>query len=305
MPTEFAGPSWNLIQDVRDIFAYGFMQNAFLAGTIVAIMGAVVGYFVVVRRLAFATEALSHGGFAGATGAVVIHQDPFLGLLVFVSLAGVLMGILGDKLRGRDVAIGATLAFSLALGSLFLTVSTKLAGEAVNILFGNILAISPADVRFVIVFACVTLVVVGLMYRPLLFASVDPEIAEARGLPVRGLGIAFMVLLGFAVATAVQVVGVLLIFALLILPAAAAQQFTPRPAQAILYAVLIAIGCVWLGLAIGFYSPYPPSFFITTLAFVSYVVTRQLGPMRIRGAQRARANTVAHAQSMTIEEGAR
>ena len=305
MPTEFAGPSWNLIQDVRDIFAYGFMQNAFLAGTIVAIMGAVVGYFVVVRRLAFATEALSHGGFAGATGAVVIHQDPFLGLLVFVSLAGVLMGILGDKLRGRDVAIGATLAFSLALGSLFLTVSTKLAGEAVNILFGNILAISPADVRFVIVFACVTLVVVGLMYRPLLFASVDPEIAEARGLPVRGLGIAFMVLLGFAVATAVQVVGVLLIFALLILPAAAAQQFTPRPAQAILYAVLIAIGCVWLGLAIGFYSPYPPSFFITTLAFLSYVVTRQLGPMRIRGAQRARANTVAHAQSMTIEEGAR
>ena len=305
MPTEFAGPSWNLIQDVRDIFAYGFMQNAFLAGTIVAIMGAVVGYFVVVRRLAFATEALSHGGFAGATGAVVIHQDPFLGLLVFVSLAGVLMGILGDKLRGRDVAIGATLAFSLALGSLFLTVSTKLAGEAVNILFGNILAISPADVRFVIVFACVTLVVVGLMYRPLLFASVDPEIAEARGLPVRGLGIAFMVLLGFAVATAVQVVGVLLIFALLILPAAAAQQFTPRPAQAILYAVLIAIGCVWLGLAIGFYSPYPPSFFITTLAFLSYVVTRQLGPIRTARAQRARANMVVHSQPMTIEEGAR
>ena len=305
MPTEFAGPSWNLIQDVRDIFAYGFMQNAYLAGTIVAVMGGVVGYFVVVRRLAFATEALSHGGFAGATGAVVIHQDPFLGLLVFVSLAGVLMGILGDKLRGRDVAIGATLAFSLALGSLFLTVSTKLAGEAVNILFGNILAISPADVRFVIVFACLTLVAVGVMYRPLLFASVDPEIAEARGLPVRGLGIAFMVLLGFAVATAVQVVGVLLIFALLILPAAAAQQFTPRPAQAILYAVLIAIGCVWLGLAIGFYSPYPPSFFITTLAFLSYVVTRQLGPIRTARAQRARANMVLHSQPMTIEEGAR
>jgi zinc/manganese transport system permease protein len=175
----------------------------------------------------------------------------------------------------------------------------------VNILFGNILAISPADVRFVIVFACLTLVAVGVMYRPLLFASVDPEIAEARGLPVRGLGIAFMVLLGFAVATAVQVVGVLLIFALLILPAAAAQQCTPRPAQAILYAVLIAIGCVWLGLAIGFYSPYPPSFFITTLAFLSYVVTRQLGPIRTARAQRARANMVLHSQPMTIEEGAR
>src|ERR671932_1627230 len=241
MSTELAGPTWNLVQDLRDIFAYGFMQNAFLAGTMVAIMGAVVGYFVVVRRLAFATEALSHGGFAGATGAVVIRQDPFLGLLVFVSFAGVLMGILGDKLRGRDVAIGATLAFSLALGSLFLTVSTRLAGEAVNILFGNILAISPSDVRFVVAFASLSLVAVGVMYRPLLFASVDPEIAEARGLPVRGLGVAFMVLLGFAVATAVQVVGVLLIFALLILPAATAQQLTERPVQATAIAVPIAV----------------------------------------------------------------
>ena len=153
-------------------------------------------------------------------------------------------------------------------------------------LFGNILAISPSDVRFVIAFACLTLAAVGVLYRPLLFASVDPEIAEARGLPVRGLGIGFMVLLGFAVATAVQVVGVLLIFALLILPSASAQQLTARPAQAILYAVAIAIVCVWLGLAIGFYLPYPPSFFITTLTFVSYLVTRQLGPSRLsRGRQ--------------------
>src|ERR1700730_15538696 len=143
------------------MFQYDFMTNAFIAGTVVAIMAGVVGYFVVLRRLAFATEALSHGGFAGATGAVLIHQDVFLGLLVFSTFAGVLMGLLGDKLRGRDVAIGATLAFSLALGSLFLTVSTKLAGEAVNILFGNILAISPSDVRFVVVFASVTLLAVG------------------------------------------------------------------------------------------------------------------------------------------------
>src|ERR1700694_2458008 len=109
------------------------MTNAFIAGTMVAIMAGVVGYFVVLRRLAFATEALSHGGFAGATGAVLINQDVFLGVLVFSTFAGVLLGRVGGELRGRDVAIGATLAFSLALGSLFLTVSTKLAGEAVNI----------------------------------------------------------------------------------------------------------------------------------------------------------------------------
>ena len=282
----FAGPTWDLLQDLREIFAYGFMQNAFVAGTIVAIMAGVVGYFVVLRRLAFATEALSHGGFAGATGAVLIHQDVLLGLLAFTTFAGMLMGLLGDKLRGRDVAIGATLAFSLALGSLFLTVSTRLAGEAVNILFGNILAISPSDVRFVVAFASLSLVAVGVMYRPLLFASVDPEIAEARGLPVRGLGVAFMVLLGFAVATAVQVVGVLLIFALLILPAATAQQLTARPARAIGYAVAIAILCVWVGLLIGFYLPYPPSFFITTLAFLSYLATRRLGPLRVSRARR-------------------
>jgi zinc/manganese transport system permease protein len=133
-------------------------------------------------------------------------------------------------------------------------------------------------VRFVVFFASVSLLAVGVMYRPLLFASVDPEIAEARGLPVRGLGIAFMVLLGFAVATAVQVVGVLLIFALLILPAATAQQLTARPAQTIGCAVVIAVLCVWLGLLIGFYLPYPPSFFITALAFVSYLATRGLSP---------------------------
>ncbi len=276
MPTDaFSGPTWDIAQDLREIFAYGFMQNAFLAGTIVAIVGGVIGYFVVLRRLAFATEALSHGGFAGATGAVLINQDVFFGLLAFTTSAGIVMGWLGDKLRGRDVAIGATLAFSLALGSLFLTVSTKLAGEATNILFGNILAISPSDIRFVLFFGCISLVAVGVMYRPLLFASLDPEIAEARGLPVRWLGIAFMVLLGFAVATAVQVVGVLLIFALLILPAASAQQLTARPSYAIGYAIVISILCVWIGLLIGFYLPYPPSFFITTLAFLSYLATRR------------------------------
>lgn len=277
----FAGPTWNLVQDARDILGYGFMQNAFVAGTMVAIMAGVVGYFVVLRRLAFASEALAHGGFAGATGAVLVHQDVFLGLLAFTGGAGILMGLLGDKLRGRDVAIGATLAFSLALGSLFLTASTRLAGEAVNILFGNILAIAPSDVHVVMLLSCLSLVAVGVMYRPLLFASLDPEIAEARGLPVRSLGVAFMVLLGFTVATAVQLVGVLLIFALLVLPAATAQQLTPRPARAIGYAVVIAIGCVWLGLVIGFYLPYPPSFFITTLTFVGYLTTLRGGRARV------------------------
>ena len=269
-------PGWNVIGDAQHIFQYDFMRNAFIAGTIVAILAGAIGYFVVLRRLGFATEALAHGGFAGGTGAVVLGQDVFVGLLVFTSIAGVFMGLIGDRLRGRDVAIGGTLAFSLALGSLFLTLSTRFAGHAVNILFGNILAIATKDVQFVAIFAVLALAALGVMFRPLLFASVDSEIAEARGIPVKGISIAFMVLLAITVSASVQVVGVLLIFSLLVLPAAVAQHVTPRPSHALLLSVVLAVVYVWAGLLVGFYLPYPPSFFMTTLAFVTYVAVRML-----------------------------
>jgi zinc/manganese transport system permease protein len=274
--SKIAGPGWDLVADFHQIFQYEFMKNAFIAGTIVAILAGVVGYFVVLRRLGFACEALSHGGFAGATGAVVLGQDVFLGLLVFTSVTGGFMGLLGDRLRGRDVAIGGTLAFSLALGSLFLTISTRFAGQAVNILFGNVLAISNGDLIFVAVFAVLALIVVGAMYRPLLFSSVDAEIADARGVPVRFLSVAFMVLLAVTVSASVQVVGVLLIFALLILPAAAAQHITAQPSRAIALAVVLAVAYVWIGLLVGFYLPYPPSFFITAFAFLTFLAVRTL-----------------------------
>jgi zinc/manganese transport system permease protein len=276
--TKLTGPTLDLVADFHQVFQYEFMTNAFIAGTVVAILAGVVGYFVVLRRLAVACEALSHGGFAGATGAVVLGQDVFVGLLVFTSVSGGFMGLLGDRIRGRDVAIGGTLAFSLALGSLFLTISTKFAGQAVNILFGNVLAISSSDLVLVAVFAALALLMLGAMYRPLLFASVDPEIADARGVPVRWLSVAFMVLLAVTVSASVQVVGVLLIFALLILPAAAAQHLTAQPSRAIALAVLLAVAYVWVGLLVGFYLPYPPIFFITAFAFVTFVIVRGLLP---------------------------
>lgn len=277
-PGSTGGPTWNLLAMLQSIWQYEFMRNAFVAGTIVAVLAGVAGYFVVLRRLGFASEALAHGGFAGATGAVVLGQDVFLGLLVFTSLSGACMGLLGDRLRGRDVAIGGTLAFSLALGSLFLSLSTKLAGQATNILFGNILSISAGDVRFVAVFAALALAALGALFRPLLFASVDAEIADARGVPVRALSVAFMVLLAITVSAAVQVVGVLLIFALLILPAAAAQHLTAQPSRAIGLSVALAVLYVWCGLLVGFYVPFPPSFLITTFAFVAFLLVRGLLP---------------------------
>jgi zinc/manganese transport system permease protein len=284
--SRITGPTLDLVADFHQIFQYEFMQNAFIAGTIVALLAGLVGYFVVLRRLGFASEALSCGGFAGATGAVVLGQDVFLGLLAFTSIAGAFMGLLGDRLRGRDVAIGGTHAFSLALGSLFLTLSTRFAGQAVNILFGNILSIATNDVRFVAFFAVVALVLVGAMYRPLLFASVDAEIADARGVPVRALSVAFMVLLAITVSASVQVVGVLLIFGLLILPAAAAQHLTAQPSHAIGLAMVMAVLYVWAGLLVGFYLPYPPSFFITLFAFLTFVSVRVLLP-GVSGGRRA------------------
>jgi len=273
---KISGPTWDLVADFHQVFQYNFMTNAFIAGTMVAILAGVVGYFVVLRRLGFASDALSHGGFAGATGAVVLGQDAFLGLLVFTSITGGFMGLLGDRIRGRDVAIGGTLAFSLALGSLFLTISTKFAGQAVNILFGNVLAISTNDLFFVAIFTGLALLMLAAMYRPLLFASVDAEIADARGVPVRFLSVAFMVLLAVTVSASVQVVGVLLIFGLLILPAAAAQHITAQPSHAIALAVALSVAYVWFGLLVGFYLPYPPSFFITAFAFITFVAVRSL-----------------------------
>ena len=244
-----------------EIFAYAFMRNAFMAGTLVAVTAGIVGYFVVLRRLAFAGHALAHIGFAGATGAVFLNLNLFVGLAVFTTGAGIAMGVLGDKVRGRDVAIGTVLALTMGLGSLFLSLSTKLAGEATSILFGDLLAISWAQVQLTLGFAVGTLLVMATIYRPLLFASVDPEVAETRGVPVRLLGVLFMVLLALTVSQAVQVVGVLLIFSLLITPAATAHLLTSRPGIGIVYAVGFAVASVWAGLLLAYHIPWPPSAF--------------------------------------------
>ncbi len=283
--------SWNVFADVQQIFQYAFMRNAFAAGTIVAIVAGVVGYFVVLRGLSFAGHALSHIGFAGATAAVVVGASPVAGLLTFTVGAGLGMGALGKRIYGRDVVIGIVLAWMLGLGVLFLSLYTGYATEAYALLFGEILGISQRDVLITLIAGVVTLLAIAAIYRPLLFASLDEDVAEARGVPVRWLGVAFMALLALAVSEAVQVVGVLLIFALLVTPAAIAERLTTRPGAAILLSVALALGITWAGLAIAFYAPYPVSFFITTIAFGAYVVVR--GAQAIRDALAARAQQAA------------
>lgn len=274
--------SWNVLDDLATIFQYAFMRNAFAAGTIVAVIAGVVGYFVVLRSLSFAGHALSHIGFAGATGAVVLGVNPIFGLLAFTVGSALGMGAMGKRLQERDVAIGIVLAWTLGLGVLFLSLYTGYATEAYALLFGEILGISQRDVLVTLLAGVITLLAVAALYRPLLFASLDEEVAEARGVPVRLLSVVFMVILALAVSEAVQVVGVLLIFALLVTPAAIAGRLTARPARALLLSVILALLFTWGGLTVAFYSPYPVSFFITTFAFGAYLLVRLLAFARQR-----------------------
>jgi zinc/manganese transport system permease protein len=267
--------SWNLFSDVSQMLSYQFMINAFEVGGIVSAVAGVVGYFVILRRTAFSAHALSHIGFAGAAGAVVLQQLPITGLVVACVGAGGVIGALGRRLRDRDTVIGIVLAFALGLGALFL--SLYHGGDAnlpVSILFGEILGVSSQQVLLTLIIGATTLVLIALMYRPLLFASVDEDVAEARGVPVRALSIAFVMTLGLAVAVSVQVVGVLLIFALVVAPAAIAERVCRSPLQALMVGVLIALASTWIGVAIAYFTPYPVSFFITAISFGAYVLVR-------------------------------
>jgi len=264
----------NLLFDLQQMLQYQFMQHAFEAGTLVAIVAGIVGYFVVLRRSAFAAHSLSHIGFAGAAGAVLVGVSPVIGLLLFTSVGGIGMTVLGPRASHRDVQIGTVLAFMLGLGVLFISLYTGYATEAYSILFGEILGISEMDVLVTAVASIIILCVVAVVWRPLLFASLDEDVAEAKGLPLHMLGIVFMLLVALATSVAVQVVGVLLIFSLMVTPAAIAQRLAQRPWRALVLSVIISLGSTWLGLTVAFFEPYPVSFFITSIVFILYLLVR-------------------------------
>jgi zinc/manganese transport system permease protein len=267
--------SLDLFADLQQIFHYQFMVHAYEGGTLVAIVAGIVGYFVVLRRSSFAAHSLSHIGFAGAAGAAVLGVDPVYGLLLFSTIGGSSMAILSPRAAHRDVSIGLVLAFLLGTGALFLTLYTgNDANLAYSILFGEILAISVSDVQLTLVASLIILAAVAFVYRPLLFSSLDEEVAEAKGLPTFPLGIIFMLLVAVATSIAVQVVGVLLIFSLMVTPAAVAQHLAKTPMKSLMISVAVALFATWTGLFIAFFTPYPVSFFITSIVFILYLVVR-------------------------------
>jgi zinc/manganese transport system permease protein len=255
---------------IATMLEYDFMRTAFAAGTVVAIVAGAVGYFLVLRNLTFAGHALSHVGFAGATGSVLLGVGPFWGLLAFTVVGGIGMGLLGDQLRGRDVAVGIILSMALGMGVLFLHLYTSYATQATTLLFGNVLGVSPDNLWDLSVLAVVTLAFLTAISRPLLFATLDPELAQAKGVSLRLIAVLFLVIVAIAVTEAVQIVGILLVFALMVGPAAAALRCTTRLRTGIALAVGLAVGETWLGITLAYVTDWPPSFWITLLSSAAY-----------------------------------
>jgi zinc/manganese transport system permease protein len=264
-----------------DMFAYEFMTNAFAAAGIVAVVSGLVGYFLVMRGQTFAGHALSHIGFAGATGAGLIGLAPLWGLLAFTLAAGVTMGALGERISNRDVVIGVVLALALGFGLLFLHYYTSFATQATALLFGNVLAVDHAMIATLAALGAITLVALAAIMRPLIFASLQPELAEAKGVPLRFVSTAFLAIVALAVSECAQIVGVLLVFTLMVGPPAAAQRLTSGLCSGLFVSVALALAEAWLGLTMAFYTDWPVSFCIAVLSALGYFATL---PVRVQHA---------------------
>jgi zinc/manganese transport system permease protein len=267
---------WNLIDDIRLMWSLPSMVNAFRAGTVVAILAAVIGWYMVVRRQSFAGHTLSVVGFPGAAAAVFAGIGVGYGYFTFCVVAALVIALGRARTVGRVEADGAVVgtvnAFALATGLLFIALYRGYLNGTTDLLFGSVLGITTGQVIGLVITAVIVLGVLAVIGRPLLFASVDAALAQSRGVPTRALDIAYLVLLGVTVAEVSQVTGALLVFALLALPAATAQLITARPARGLVAAVVLGLLTVWLSLAATYFSAYPVGFWLTSIAFAFYVI---------------------------------
>lgn len=251
----------------------GFMVSAWTVATIVAVVAGLVGFFTVLRGSAFAAHAIPNGSFAGAAGASLLTINALLGLAVFSLLGALGIGWLGR--RGRHDAVTAlVLVFMLALGSLFLSMSSEYAPEVYSLLFGEVLGISPSELAPTAGLAGVCLIAIAILYRPLLLSSVLPEVGEAQGVGRLGMELSFLLVLALATTLTVPVVGTLLVFSLMIGAPAAARSFTDRPPTAMCISVVLALATVWAAIALSYETNYPVGFFVGTLSALTYAAGR-------------------------------
>lgn len=274
---------------ITDMFAYDFMINAFAAAGIAAVVSGIVGYFLVMRGQTFAGHALSHIGFAGATGAGLVGLAPLWGLIAFTLTGGIVMGALSERISNRDVAIGVVLALALGFGLLFLHYHTSFATQATALLFGNVLAVDHAMIATLAVLGAITLAALAFIMRPLVFSSLQPELAEAKGVPLRFVSVAFLAIVALAVSVCAQIVGVLLVFTLMVGPPAAAQRITTGLWSGLFASSVFAVGEAWVGLTTAFYTDWPVSFCIACLSALAYFVCIAI-PKQTRPVQAAPAS---------------
>jgi len=260
-----------MIEKLTNYLGYDFVQNALMAGTLAAILGAIVGYFVIIRNAGFAAHALSHIGFAGAAGAAILGLTSLEGMLLLTVGSGLFMGATGDKVSRSDLAIGMVLSMSLGLGTLFLSLYSGFAGQAKAILFGNIFGVSGGQITQMIVLSLLSLAGLAIFSRRLLFASTQPRLAEARGLSLPALSMAFMTVLAISVTLASQIVGILLVFTLIIAPAGIALRLCRSFWRGIFLSVALGVAGVWIGILLDCLTGYPATFWITAIFFVLYL----------------------------------
>jgi zinc/manganese transport system permease protein len=267
------------VSDLEQMTAFSFMVNALWAGTIVAVSAGAIGWFMVLRRQTFAGHTLSMIAFPGAAGAALAGLPLALGYFGACGLGALLLAAISrpsERVGGADesAAIGTVQAVGLGLGYLFVVLYGGQLSSLEALLFGTFLGITADQVRTLALVAIPSLALLAALGRPLLFASVDRAVARAAGVPARALDLAFLLLLGLAVAATAQITGALLVFALLVTPAATAQRLTARPGWGLALSVLIALAVTWVGLTIAFFSPYPVGFWVTSLSFGLYVLAR-------------------------------
>nr|WP_040864561.1 metal ABC transporter permease [Nocardia exalbida] len=270
-----------------NLLSYGFVQQALLAAALLGLLSGVIGPLIISRQMSFAVHGTSELSLTGAAAALLAGVGVGLGAIAGSVVAAVLFGLLGTRARERDSVIAVVLSFGLGLSVLFLWLGPDRAGSKFSLLTGQVVSVGNNGLGLLTVCTAGVIAVLAFVYRPLLFASSDPEVAVARGVPVRALSIVFAVLLGITAAFGVQIVGALLVLALLITPAAAAAQLTADPIRAtvlaVLFAEIAAVGGILLSLAPG----VPVSTFVTTISFLIYVACRLLGA-RNRRLARAR-----------------
>jgi zinc/manganese transport system permease protein len=260
----------------------GLILNTWIAASIVAVLAGVIGFFAVLRGQSFAAHAIPNGAFAGAAGAGLLGLNVIWGLAIFAIGGALGIGALDRRAR-RDVITALVLVLMLGLGALFLSFSTEYAEVTYSLLFGEVFGVSPNVLVPIAVFGAVTVAAIAVMYRPLLLASALPEVADARGVSTRRMELYFLLLMALATAMTVPVVGALLMFALMIGPAAAARSFTRRPGHAIALAVAIALVTVWVGIAASYHTNWPLGFYVGAIAGGFFLAGQAWTAIRRRG----------------------